>query len=110
MVAPLVTIGPAKTSLAPAAADEPPPEALVAETPDASRRASGVRGVSEAAAPAFPITLSLFLFSGATALIDQLCFSKYLSYVVGSTAYAVSAVLAAFMTCLLYTSPSPRDS
>src|SRR6185369_12877067 len=29
-----------------------------------------------------------------------LCFSKYLSYIVGSTAYAVSAVLAAFMTGL----------
>ena len=33
-------------------------------------------------------------------MIDQLCFSKYLSYIVGSTAYAVSAVLAAFMTGL----------
>src|SRR5688500_6995060 len=35
-----------------------------------------------------------------TGLIDQLCFSKYLSYVVGSTAHAVSAVLSAFMTGL----------
>lgn len=42
----------------------------------------------------------LFVISGATGLIDQLCFSKYLSYIVGSTAYAVSAVLAAFMTGL----------
>jgi spermidine synthase len=42
----------------------------------------------------------LFVFSGATGLIDQLCFSKYLSYVVGSTAHAISAVLAAFMTGL----------
>lgn len=42
----------------------------------------------------------LFVFSGATGLVDQLCFSKYLGYVVGSTAYAVSAVLAAFMTGL----------
>ena len=40
------------------------------------------------------------MLSGATGLIDQLCFSKYLSYIVGSTAYAVSAVLAAFMTGL----------
>ena len=38
--------------------------------------------------------------SGATGLVDQLCFSKYLSYVVGSTAHAVSAVLSAFMTGL----------
>ncbi len=46
------------------------------------------------------MTLLLFVISGATGLIDQLCFSKYLTYVVGSTAYAVSAVLAAFMTGL----------
>lgn len=46
------------------------------------------------------LTLTLFVLSGATGLIDQLCFSKYLSYIVGSTAYAVSAVLAAFMTGL----------
>jgi spermidine synthase len=52
------------------------------------------------ASPAFGITLALFVFSGMTGLIDQLCFSKYLSYVVGSTAHAVSAVLAAFMTGL----------
>src|SRR6185503_19933520 len=35
---------------------------------------------------------------GAAGLVDQVCFSKYLSYIVGSTAYAVSTVLAAFMT------------
>jgi spermidine synthase len=46
------------------------------------------------------LTVSLFVASGATALIDQVCFSKYLGYVVGTTAYAVSAVLAAFMTGL----------
>lgn len=46
------------------------------------------------------LTLALFVLSGATGLVDQLCFSKYLSYIVGSTAYAVSAVLAAFMTGL----------
>jgi spermidine synthase len=40
------------------------------------------------------------LLSGGAALVDQVCFSKYLSYVVGATAYAVSAVLAAFMTGL----------
>src|ERR1043165_9857962 len=51
-------------------------------------------------APPFPLILTLFVVSGATGLIDQLCFSKYLSYVVGSTAYAVSAVLSAFMTGL----------
>ncbi len=39
----------------------------------------------------------LFVVSGAAGLVDQVCFSKYLSYVVGSTAHAVSAVLAAFM-------------
>ncbi len=48
----------------------------------------------------FAPTLGLFVVSGATGLIDQLCFSKYLTYIVGSTAYAVSAVLAAFMTGL----------
>jgi spermidine synthase len=48
----------------------------------------------------FALILALFVLSGATGLIDQLCFSKYLSYVVGSTAHAVSAVLSAFMTGL----------
>jgi spermidine synthase len=62
---------------------------------------------SEAAAPGaagkdapFGLILTLFVLSGATGLIDQLCFSKYLSYVVGATAHAVSAVLSAFMTGL----------
>lgn len=50
--------------------------------------------------PPFALILTLFVMSGATGLIDQLCFSKYLSYVVGSTAHAVSAVLSAFMTGL----------
>ena len=45
-------------------------------------------------------TLALFVGSGAAGLVDQVCFSKYLSYVVGATAYAVSTVLAAFMTGL----------
>ncbi len=59
-----------------------PPEPRVARTPPTA------------------LTLTLFVISGATGLVDQLCFSKYLSYIVGSTAYAVSAVLAAFMTGL----------
>jgi spermidine synthase len=50
--------------------------------------------------PPFGLILTLFVLSGATGLIDQLCFSKYLSYVVGGTAHAVSAVLSAFMTGL----------
>ena len=50
--------------------------------------------------PPFALILALFVLSGATGLVDQLCFSKYLSYVVGSTAHAVSAVLSAFMTGL----------
>ncbi|MBK9002277.1 MAG: fused MFS/spermidine synthase [Myxococcales bacterium] len=44
--------------------------------------------------------LLLFVISGATALVGQLCFSRYLSYIVGATAYAVSSVLAAFMAGL----------
>jgi len=43
---------------------------------------------------------ALFFASGAAGLVDQVCFSKYLSYVVGATAYAVSAVLGAFMAGL----------
>lgn len=48
--------------------------------------------------PPFSVLVALFVVSGAAGLVDQLCFSKYLGYIVGSTAYAVSAVLAAFMT------------
>ncbi|MFO0551142.1 MAG: spermidine synthase [Polyangiaceae bacterium] len=44
-----------------------------------------------------PAIALLFIVSGAAGLVDQVCFSKYLSYIVGSTAHAVSAVLAAFM-------------
>jgi spermidine synthase len=50
--------------------------------------------------PPFALILTLFVMSGATGLVDQLCFSKYLSYVVGATAHAVSAVLSAFMAGL----------
>lgn len=39
----------------------------------------------------------MFLASGATGLLYQVAFSKLLAYVFGATAYAVSAVLAAFM-------------
>ncbi len=49
---------------------------------------------------ALPVVAALFVISGAAGLVDQVCFSKYLSYVVGSTAHAVSAVLAAFMAGL----------
>src|SRR5690606_9166125 len=48
----------------------------------------------------FNLVLVMFVLSGGTALVDQLCFSKYLGTIVGSTAHAVSAVLAAFMTGL----------
>jgi spermidine synthase len=48
----------------------------------------------------FPAVVALFVVSGGAGLIDQVCFSKYLGYVVGGTAHAVSAVLAAFMTGL----------
>lgn len=48
----------------------------------------------------FSLVVGMFVLSGSAGLIDQLCFSKYLGYIVGSTAYAVSAVLAAFMAGL----------
>jgi len=72
-------------------------EAVAPESTALDTRSSEPSG---SAAPPVPLTLALFVISGATGLIDQLCFSKYLSYIVGSTAYAVSAVLAAFMTGL----------
>ncbi len=63
-------------------------------------RDAGADSARSAAALPFAATLALFVGSGAAGLVDQVCFSKYLSYVVGATAYAVSAVLAAFMTGL----------
>jgi spermidine synthase len=57
-------------------------------------------GAAREKEPPFALILTLFVLSGVTGLVDQLCFSKYLSYVVGSTAHAVSAVLSAFMTGL----------
>ena len=68
----------------------------VSQTADAERPDGG------AAAEEVPIGAlgALFAISGAAGLVDQVCFAKYLGYVVGGTAHAVSAVLAAFMTGL----------
>ncbi len=44
----------------------------------------------------------LFLLSGGTALLYQVAFSKRLATIFGATAYAISAVLAAFMAGLLF--------
>jgi spermidine synthase len=57
------------------------------------------RSRTSSALPLSGVTL-LFLASGACGLVDQICFSKYLNYVMGATAYAVSTVLAAFMAGL----------
>jgi spermidine synthase len=65
--------------------------------PPAPREADAPTATSSAS---FSLVITLFALSGASGLIVQLCFSKYLSYVVGATAHAVSAVLAAFMTGL----------
>jgi len=46
------------------------------------------------------IVAPLFLLSGGTALLYQVAFGKKLSTIFGATAYAVSAVLAAFMAGL----------
>ncbi|MEP7052226.1 MAG: fused MFS/spermidine synthase [Pseudomonadota bacterium] len=73
---------------------------MEAVAPDSSATESRSSRPSGSAAPPVALTLALFVISGATGLVDQLCFAKYLSYIVGSTAYAVSAVLAAFMTGL----------
>jgi spermidine synthase len=48
----------------------------------------------------FPLVAALFLVSGATGLLYEVAFSKLLGYVFGATAYAVSAVLSAFMAGL----------
>jgi len=72
-------------------------------TIEASELSSEGAAVSErGGAGTLPLgaTIGLFVASGAAGLVDQVCFSKYLSYVVGATAYAISAVLAAFMTGL----------
>jgi spermidine synthase len=62
----------------------------------------GVRSTLPPRSDSFPFrtAVALFVASGAAGLIDQVCFSKYLTYIVGATAQAVSAVLAAFMTGL----------
>jgi spermidine synthase len=68
----------------------------------ASQEFVASRADANAAASKLPfgLLLALFVVSGGTGLVDQLCFSKYLGYIVGATAHAVSAVLAAFMTGL----------
>src|SRR5262249_45268875 len=43
------------------------------------------------------IILALFFFSGATALVYEVVWSKFLSQMLGSTIYAQTVVLAAFM-------------
>ena len=43
------------------------------------------------------LVLALFFFSGATALVYEVVWSKFLSQMFGSTIYAQTAVLAAFM-------------
>jgi spermidine synthase len=48
----------------------------------------------------FTLVATLFLVSGATGLLYEVAFSKLLGYVFGATAYAVSAVLSAFMAGL----------
>src|SRR3954454_10294444 len=40
---------------------------------------------------------AIYFVSGALGLVDEVAFSKYLSFVFGATAYASSAVLVAFM-------------
>ncbi len=50
--------------------------------------------------PRFSLVATLFLVSGATGLLYEVAFSKLLGYVFGATAYAVSAVLSAFMAGL----------
>lgn len=67
---------------------------------EASDKPGSVEGPDRWRVLPFSVTLGLFVASGATGLIDQICFAKYLGYVVGATAHAVSAVLAAFMTGL----------
>ena len=42
-------------------------------------------------------TLLLFFFSGATALVYEVVWSKFLSQMFGSTIYAQTVVLAVFM-------------
>jgi spermidine synthase len=71
-----------------------------AEAEQVLRDSGAAPGGARGQQPPFGLILSLFVVSGATGLVDQLCFSKYLSYVVGATAHAVSAVLSAFMTGL----------
>ncbi len=59
------------------------------------------QGVGLLHGASFGWLMLLFTLSGGMGLIDQVCFSKYLSGIFGATAYAVSAVLAAFMSGLM---------
>jgi spermidine synthase len=70
-------------------------ETTLGETADSGRVSASSEG---ALGIRFSALVGLFVVSGAAGLVDQVCFSRYLSYIVGSTAYAVSTVLAAFMT------------
>ncbi|MFZ5891416.1 MAG: spermidine synthase [Myxococcota bacterium] len=84
---------------------EAPVSVLESERPVTAGAAGEETGASRAGVGSgvrlpFGLMVGLFVVSGATGLVDQLCFSKYLGYVVGATAHAVSAVLAAFMTGL----------
>ncbi len=76
------------------------PAVQSAATSVVSRDSAAAGAIVSGREPPFGLILTLFVLSGATGIIDQLCFSKYLSYVVGSTAHAISAVLSAFMTGL----------
>jgi len=69
-------------------------------SPSAPASAAALVSPRALTAAQFRILVGLFVVSGGAGLVDQVCFSKYLSYIVGATAYAVSAVLAAFMTGL----------
>ena len=51
---------------------------------------SGGKPAEAALSPVrFRVLAALFVVSGGAGLVDQVCFSKYLSYVVGATAYVM---------------------
>lgn len=74
--------------------------AAVAPAVDRALTAADAPPRTDGSAVPFAVPVALFVLSGAAGLVDQLCFAKYLGMIVGSTAHAVSAVLAAFMTGL----------
>jgi spermidine synthase len=84
-----------------------------ARTPDAGDRDSSAAGPRSTTRPApqagasadgdsraFAAAGALFLVSGATGLLYEVAFSKFLATIFGATAYAVSTVLASFMAGL----------